>query len=91
MVFAEAFRPMTEDLQRESDMFLEICNLAASIAEELLERLNTLKVEPGGFRTFKSFKAAVKYAWSKDEIDSLRERNSTLKDSLKWRLMVSIQ
>jgi hypothetical protein len=82
---------MTEDFQRENNVFLEICHLAANIVAELLERLRTLNVEEGGSRAFNSFKAAIKIAWSKDEVSSLRERLSTLRDSLQSHLMVSLR
>jgi hypothetical protein len=84
-------QPMTEDLQREKDVFLEICDMAANIADELLGRLKSLTVEQKGSRAFNSFKAALKAAWSKDEVASLRERLSTLKDSLQSRMMVSLR
>jgi hypothetical protein len=91
MVVGDASQPMTEDRQREKDAFLEICKMATGIAAELLERLRGLTIEEGGSRAFNSFRAALKAAWSKDEVSSLRERLSTLKDSLQSRLMVSLR
>jgi hypothetical protein len=63
--------------------FVEICDEAAKIAAELLERLNGLKVKDGKYRTWESLKAAVKAAWSKEEIQGLERRLSLLKESLR--------
>jgi hypothetical protein len=63
--------------------FVEICDEAAKIAAELLERLNGLKVKDGKHRTWESIKAAVKAAWSKEEIQALEKRLSLLKESLR--------
>ncbi|KAE8454648.1 hypothetical protein EG329_000271 [Mollisiaceae sp. DMI_Dod_QoI] len=81
----------TEEFHREKDVFLEICDQTANIAQELLDRLKTLKVKSNGYRALESLKAAVRTAWSKDEISSLKGRLSILKDSLQSRSMVSIQ
>ncbi|CZR58688.1 uncharacterized protein PAC_08580 [Phialocephala subalpina] len=71
---------ITDDEHRRN--FLTICDEATEIAHELLLRLNGLKAEDGNNRAWKSLKAAVKAAWSKDEIKSLRQRLSLLKESL---------
>jgi hypothetical protein len=63
--------------------FVKICDEAAKIAAELLERLNGLKAKDGKYRTWESLKAAVKVAWSKEEIKALERRLSLLKESLR--------
>jgi hypothetical protein len=68
--------------------FHAVCNEAAHIANELLERLIDLKVRNGRSHAWESLKAAVKAAWSKDEIESLKERLSTLKEAFNSRTML---
>lgn len=65
-----------------NDNLEKICDKAAKIAAELLEKLNGLRVKNGKHRTWESVKAAVKAAWSKDEIQSLNKRLSLLRKSL---------
>lgn len=59
-----------------------ICDEAAGIATELLEKLNGLMVTDREHRVWKSLKAAVKAAWSHEEIQSLEKRLLVLKESL---------
>jgi hypothetical protein len=59
-----------------------ICDEAAKIATELLEKLDTLKVNDGKHRRWNSFKAALRAAWSKEEIKLLEGRLSRLKESI---------
>ncbi|CZR66945.1 uncharacterized protein PAC_16845 [Phialocephala subalpina] len=75
----------------QEDSFQQICDEAAQIAEELLNRLDRLKVKEGEYRRWKCLKAAVKSAWSKDEIVRLTRRLSIFKDSLNGRLLLSIR
>jgi hypothetical protein len=70
--------------------FHTICEEAIKIAGELLVKLNNLKIKDGKHRAWESLKAAVKAAWSKDEIKSLTGRLSTLKESLQTRAMLSL-
>jgi hypothetical protein len=65
------------------ETFMKICDEAAKIATELLEKLNGLKVDKGKQRKWESLKAAVRAAWSKEEIESLEKRLLRLKESIK--------
>lgn len=89
-VLGEYTRPLTADEQHQEDAFERICDEAAAVAEELLSRLKELKVKDGKHRGWESFKAAVRAAWSQDEIYSLQKRLSTLKESLNSRVILSI-
>jgi hypothetical protein len=77
--------------QNEEDPFEKICEEAMQIAEELLNRLKALKVKEGKHRAWESLKAAVRCAWSKDEITTVRHRLSIFKETLQLRLMLSIK
>jgi hypothetical protein len=87
----EIDRPLTTDNQHQEDSFHTICDEAARIANELLTRLQKLKVKANGkLRSWESLKAAVKAAWSQDEIASLTRRLSTLKEVFYSRYMLSL-
>jgi len=88
---SEPSEPLTEKDQRQEDSFQKICEEAMQIAEELLNRLKALKIKGGRHRAWESLKAAVKCAWSKDEIMCLKQRLSIFKESLHSRLMLSMR
>jgi hypothetical protein len=67
--------------------FVKICDETAEIAAELLKKLNGIRVKDGKDRAWESVKAAVKAAWSKDEIQSLEKRLRLLKESLQFDLL----
>jgi hypothetical protein len=69
----------------------KLCDESILLSEELLNKLNGLRVRDGKHRGWESLKAAVRSAWSKDEVLSLRARLSTLKESLESRSLLSIQ
>jgi len=78
------------EIDEHRDSFLEICNNATLIAGELLRKLNDLKVEDGKHRVWHTFRAAIRTAWSKEEISALRERLSNLSESLTPRLLLEM-
>ncbi|KAH7418606.1 hypothetical protein BKA64DRAFT_635725 [Cadophora sp. MPI-SDFR-AT-0126] len=78
------------EIDEHRDSFLEICNNATSIAGELLHKLNGLKVKDGKHCVWQTLRAAVKTAWSKDEISELKERLSNLTSSLTPRLLLEM-
>lgn len=83
--------PQSEaEIDEHRDSFLEICNNATLIAEELLRKLNELKVKDGKNRVWQTLRAAIRTAWSKNEISALRERLSSLSESLMPRLLLEM-
>lgn len=78
------------EIDEHRDTFLEICNNAILIAAELLSKLDSLKVKDGKHRVWQTLKAAIKTAWSKGEISELRERLSSLKESLTPQLLLNM-
>jgi hypothetical protein len=90
-VSAGAVRPLTEADTRHEERFRMICEDATLVAEELLSKLNAVKVKSGKHHVWESLKAAVNFAWSKDEISSLKARLSNLKESLELRSLLSME
>jgi hypothetical protein len=72
------------------DGFDEICNNAKLIAQELFDKINKLKVKDGKSRVWETLKAALRTAWSKDEILALKNRLSGLTESLMPRVLLKI-
>jgi hypothetical protein len=69
----------------------KICREASRAAEELVERLDKLKVKSSKHRRWNSFCQALEAAWSKEEIDALKGRLSSLKKALETRVLFSIR
>jgi hypothetical protein len=81
------FQPDAEDTSSD---FRKVCNEAIALAEEILSRLDGLKVT-GKYRAWTSFKQAIKAAWSQKEKDNLTKRLSTLKSALETRVLLSLR
>jgi len=83
-------QPSERGHQSLQTFYLEICDAAARVAEELLKRLQRLRVSNGRHRAWESLKTAVKTAWSQDEIVSLTQRLSVLKESMQSRFVLAL-
>jgi len=70
--------------------FDRVCEDAVKVADELLGRLDGLKVE-GKFRGWNSFRQAVMIAFSGDEINDLKTRLSDLSKTVDTHLLVSLR
>ncbi|CZR66458.1 uncharacterized protein PAC_16359 [Phialocephala subalpina] len=69
-----------------------ICRGASKVAQDLKERLESIRVRgPGRYRVWDSFAHAVKCAWSADEIDNLTKRLSGFRDAITTRILVLIR
>jgi hypothetical protein len=70
----------------------DICQACLSLSNQLLSKLNTLKVADGQRnRGYKSFRQALKSVWSKREIDDLAERLNVLRQDLDAHVLVSLR
>lgn len=69
--------------------FEKICDEAAKVAEELVRRLDTLKVG-GKASKLGSFYYAIRSLWSEKEIAELTARLSVLKESLESKVLFSM-
>jgi hypothetical protein len=72
----------------------QIVEDAKELAEELLKRLNNLKVKSGKGRKWErkweSVRKAVESVWTKDEIAALNKRLDSFKNAIKTNILVSI-
>ncbi|KAK4215415.1 hypothetical protein QBC37DRAFT_386337 [Rhypophila decipiens] len=67
-----------------------LCIDCMTISDQLLARLQRLKVpEDANHRRWKSFRQALKSVWSKDEIDAMAKRLSTLREELTTEILVA--
>jgi hypothetical protein len=80
----------TQEEQTLANNFERICNEALGVADEILQRLDRLKVK-GQYRAWKSFQQAAKAVWSKAEIAKLLERLSKLRTALETHILVSLR
>jgi len=75
--------------EKSLDAMSEQCT---NIADELLSRLEKLKVEKGAkHRAWKSFRQALKSVWNKDELDELSERLLGYRDQLQFQILLSMK
>jgi hypothetical protein len=83
--------PLTKDEHDDNISFEKICAGAMSIAQELLERLEKLKLK--GIRSSKwdAFQKAVKSLWTKKEVNELVDRLSKFKAALDARILLSLR
>ena len=82
---------LTRKEQEEQETFQKICYEAMKVAEELLERLDRLRVKGGKHQKWESFRKAVRSAWSKDEVILLVQRLGSFKEALETRTLFSIK
>lgn len=75
----------TEDAEMAS--WRRICDGTVAIAEEILARLERLRVKNSNNRKWESVRKAVQSAWSEDEIKSLVGRLSSFKEALTLRIL----
>jgi len=67
-----------------------LAEACSDIGNELLEKLEQLKVR-GGKRKWKSLYKALKGVWNKSELDALLERLSRYREELELHLLVNIK
>jgi hypothetical protein len=80
----------SEDVQQRRS-FEKLCDEAATLAEELIVRLNKLKVKDGRQRIWRSLKEAVETAWSKNEVADMKRRLLSFREALETRVLFSIR
>jgi hypothetical protein len=80
----------SEDVQQRTS-FERLCDEAATLAEELIVRLNKLKVKDGKQRIWRSLKEAVETAWSKNEVADMKRRLLSFREALETRVLFSIR
>lgn len=88
---SDSLSHLAEDHSEKQKPFKTICDKAAKVAEELVARLERLKLKGSEKRKWKSFEQALKGAWSNVEVMSLNKRLSTLKEALETQVLFSIR
>ena len=70
----------------------ELCCGCNEVADELLGKLEKLKLDTGKdeLKKLKSFKYALKSAWTKKELDALYARVVAYKDQMEMRILVAL-
>jgi hypothetical protein len=85
----------TEIPQQQGDdtwtAFATICDDAATVADELLQRLSKLKIKDGKHKKLRSIQQAVACLWSENEISDLMQRLSSFRQALETRVLLSIR
>jgi hypothetical protein len=80
------------ELSHDEKSLYAISEECSKIAEELLGRLEKLKVKSDAKqRGWKSLRQALKSVWSKEELDELSERLSIFRDQLQFHILVSMK
>jgi hypothetical protein len=78
-----------------TDAFEEICQSTVAIADEIISKLDKLKVEAANSqnrnRKWTSFKQIINIMWSKKDIDELLLRIARLAHSLETRTLFSLR
>jgi hypothetical protein len=68
---AKTVDPQSIEHEDQWITFRKICDDAANVAEELLGRLDRLKVKGGKHRLFRNLKQAIETLWSEKEVAGL--------------------
>jgi hypothetical protein len=68
-----------------------LCKSCNAIAEELLAKLEELKVKKGERTKWTSFKKALRGVWSKDDIDRLEKRLSKLREEINLHVVINLR
>ncbi|KAH9205388.1 hypothetical protein DL95DRAFT_528851 [Leptodontidium sp. 2 PMI_412] len=88
---AELSGPVTEEEHKSQLSFKEVCEGAAFVANELLERLETLKVKGKKFKKFQSLHKALQNLWSKEEVAGISNRLEAFKTAMNTRILLSLR
>lgn len=86
----ERDKDLSPEAQEALASFRRVCDEAAKVADELVGKLGSLKLN-GKHRKLTSIKFAIKSLWSEDEICNLVKRLSTLRETLISHILFSIR
>jgi hypothetical protein len=82
----------TGTLNDEEKSLQAMSDECSKIAEELLRRLEKLKIKSDAKqRGWKSLRQALKSVWNKEELDELSERLLQFRDQLQFHILVSMK
>ena len=80
--------PLTQEDCKGQLSFENVCEGAATVAEELLQSLDTLKVRGKKYRKLSSLQKALENLWSREEIGGIVKRLATYKQALMTRVLL---
>jgi len=81
-----------KDLGDEEKSLQIMSHECSKIADELLKRLEKLKVKSDAkHRGWKSLRQALKSVWSKEELNELSERLDRFRNQLQFRILASMK
>jgi hypothetical protein len=84
--------PSIETDVTENEALVTICQGCLSVSNQLLSKLNALKVADGQkHRGYKSFRQALKSVWSKGAVDDLAKQLNSFRDELDAHILVSLR
>jgi hypothetical protein len=86
-----ALGPLTEEETEDNYSFKKICDEAAKISENIIERLDKLKIKNTEHRKWTSLKHAVRSGWEQRELADLIKRLSNFREALHGRILYSIR
>lgn len=84
-------RPLAKEEAEKQERFQRICAEAVMLADDLIQRLDQLKIRVGKGRKRESFRKAIQSAWSRDEIVSMNRRLASLKDAMETQILFYIR
>ena len=67
-----------------------LCDSCAQLAEELLTRLQSLKIS-GKFKMWRSIQQAIKSCWAEKDLDSLFKRLAVFRQSIETHILVGLR
>jgi hypothetical protein len=88
--YSRAFDPGSVEAQQRAS-FDRLCDDAAKLAEELLERLDKLKNRKEKHKAWHSLQKAVASAWSATEVAELKRRLLGFREALETRVLFSLR
>ena len=75
----------------EDARLIEIAQSCEKLAEDLIDRLEKYKVEPGQFRRLRSLRQAIEAAWKEKEMESLEATLRSYQRQLDTGIIVSLR
>jgi hypothetical protein len=87
---SEESGPITEDDQKRQKVFETICDKTVKVAQELINKLDKVKIEGTKHRKLKTLHQLIMREWSREEIDGLVNRLSALKEAFDREVLVAI-
>ena len=85
-------RPLgsTSSVRSKGTSLEELCNACSAVAAELIKRLDGLKAK-GRSKPWESFRAALRAAWTENELEALKTRLASFQAALEMHVIVDLR